>query len=54
MTYSDLLEHFKVSSLASRRQQFDILFVHKIIMGRVDSARLLGDMPLHVGTSDRF
>ena len=48
MTYSDLLEHFKVSSLASRRQQFDILFVHKIIMGRVDSARLLGDMPLHV------
>ena len=48
LAYSDLLSHFKVSSLASRRQQFDILFVYKIILGRIDSAQLLGSIPLHV------
>ena len=48
LAYSDLLERFKVTSLTNRRRQFDILFVCKIMMGRVDSSYLLGNIPLHV------
>ena len=48
LSYHDLLQLFKISSLSQRRLQYDICFVHKILSGRVDSARLLGSFPLHV------
>ena len=48
LDYSDLLAYFKVTSLTNRRRQFDILFVYKILMGRIDSALLLGSFPLHI------
>lgn len=48
LDYQDLLASFKITSLARRRLQYDVLFVHKILSGKVDSAFLLGSFPLHV------
>ena len=48
LAYDDLLAVFRITSLANRRLQYDILFAHKIISGKIDSAFLLGSFPLHV------
>ena len=48
VAYDDLLASFNLLSLKSRRFQYDVLFVHKIVSGYVDSAYLLGNFPLHV------
>ena len=48
LAYVDLLKLFKITSLTNRRHQYDVLFVHKILTGNVDSALLLGNFPLHV------
>ena len=48
LSYSDLLESFKITTLANRRIQYDILFAHKLLLGKIDSALLLGSFPLHV------
>ena len=48
LSYHDLLKQFKVVSLSQRRFQLEVCFVHKIICGRVNSAYLLGSIPLHV------
>ena len=50
LAYSDLLQLFKVASLKHRRLQYDILFVHKVFCGKVDSAFLLESFPLHIPT----
>jgi len=48
LSYSDLLAHFKITSLAKRRNQYDIVFAHKIMGGEVNSAFLLGSFPILV------
>lgn len=48
LTYVHLLAFFKITSLTNRRFQYDVLFTHKIMSGKVDSALLLGNFPLHV------
>ena len=48
LDYVELLEKFKVTSLQNRRKQYDILFLHKILTARIDSAPLLGCISLHV------
>ena len=37
LSYSDLLNHLKIPSLASRRVQHDLLFLRNIIRGKVDT-----------------
>ena len=46
--YSHLLRTFDVTSLESRRKQYDILFVEKMYKGRIDVPALLACFPLHV------
>ena len=48
LSYHDLLTLFKIGSLSQRRYQYDVCFIHKIIMGKIDSAFLLGSLPFHV------
>ena len=48
LSYDDLLHHFRMSSLASRRVQRDLLFLRNIIRGKVDCQTLLKSFPLHV------
>ena len=48
LDYADLLEKFKVTSLQNRRKQYDILFLHKILTSRTDSAPLLECISIHV------
>ena len=48
LSYHDLLNLFRISSLSQRRLQYDVCFVFKIISGTIDSAFLLGSFPLHV------
>ena len=45
--YSDLLHTFGVTSLESRRQQYDIMFVGKIYKSSIDSTALLDSFPLY-------
>ena len=46
LSYSDLLTSFNIASLAQRRVQYDILFVHKTFSGRIDSSFLLQSFSL--------
>ena len=48
LSYHDLLNLFRISSLSQRRLQYDVCFVFKIISGTIDSAFLLGSFPLHM------
>ena len=48
LSYSSLLLHFNIPSLAQRRIQHDILFLRNILRGRINSSFLLNSFPLHV------
>ena len=48
LAYNDLLTLFKITSLANRRIQYDILFAHKILSGKIYSALLLSSFALRV------
>ena len=48
LSYTALLRLFKLSSLASRRYQHDIVFFHSILKGRSDSMFLLRCFSIHV------
>ena len=48
LSYPDLLKHFKIPSLASRRIQHDLLFIRNVMNNRVDSDTLLYNFPLRV------
>ena len=48
LDYDDLRDRFKVTSLAGRRRQYDLMFLRKIFSGRFDSPSLLERFPLHV------
>ena len=50
LSYSDLLQSFNIASLAQRRVQYDILFVYKILSGRIDSSLLLQSFSLQTPT----
>lgn len=41
LSYSDLLEHFRMTSLKGRRVQQDIMFIRNVFRGKVDSPPLL-------------
>ena len=47
ISYSDLLHHLKIPSLASRRVQHDLQFLRNLIRGKVDCPVLLESFPLH-------
>ena len=48
LSYDALLDLFKLQTLASRRQQHDIVFLHNIIQGRCDSMYLLSRFSIRV------
>ena len=50
LEYSDLLNHFQIPSLASRRVQHDLLFVRNVVISRIDSDILLRNFSLHAPT----
>ena len=41
LTYNHLLQHFNVSSIKSRFMQHDLMFIHNVFHGRLDSPQLL-------------
>ena len=53
ISYPDLLKHFKISSLHSRRTQHDIMLVYSILRGRVNSSYLLSSFSLAVPSRAR-
>ena len=50
LEYRDLLNHFRIPSLASRRVQHDLLFIRNIFNSRVDSLILMHGFSLHAPT----
>ena len=50
LTYDDLLKHFQIPSLASRRVQYDLLFLRNLFHSRHDSSTLLCSFSLHAPT----
>ena len=48
LSYSGLLSHFKIPSLAARRVQHDLLFLRNVVRGKVDCMALLRAFSLHV------
>ena len=50
LEYSDLLNHFQILSLASRRVQHDLLFIRNVVNSRIDSDILLRNFSLHAPT----
>ena len=53
LSYDDLLTHFKIASLQSRRSQHDLMFVYNIFRGRVDSMFLLSSFSVAVPSRAR-
>jgi len=47
LAYADLLSHFRITSLASRRVQHDLLFTRNILNSKLDSYILLYSISLH-------
>ena len=50
LAYEDLLKHFRMPSLASRRVQHDLMFIKNMFHARHDSRVLLSSFSLHVPT----
>ena len=50
LDYGDLLNHFRISSLASRRVQHDLLFIRNVVNARIDSNIPLRSFYLHAPT----
>lgn len=50
LSYENLLPHFRLPSLSSRRTQHDILFIRNIFRHKIDSAELLASFALHTPT----
>ena len=48
LSYQNLLSHFKVPSLASRRIQHDLIFVRNIFHSKLDSQTLQSSFSLHI------
>ena len=46
--YRDLMDFFHVQSLASRRTQFDLMYIRNVFSGKVDSSFLLNCFSIHV------
>ena len=50
LSYENLLHHFRLPSLSSRRMQHDIIFIRNIFRLNIDSADLLASFALHIPT----
>ena len=50
LSYPNLLKHFKIPSLESRRVQHDLLFLRNVFTAKLDSSQLLTSFSLHVPT----
>ena len=48
LSYQNLLRHFRIPSLTSRRTQHDIIFLRNIFRNKIDSTQLLNSFSLHV------
>ena len=48
LSYPDLLNHFKIPTLSSRRIQHDLMFIRNIFRCRLNSLALLACFSLHV------
>ena len=48
--YTDLMNHFRLPSLASRRVQHDLLFIRNIFNSRLDCLSLISSFSLHAPT----
>ena len=47
LAYSNLLRHFRISSLSARRVQHDLLFIRNVFHSKLDSQNLLTSFSLH-------
>ena len=50
ISYENLLHHFRLPALSSRRMQHDIIFIRNIFRLEIDSADLLASFSLHIPT----
>ena len=50
LSYENLLHHFRLPSLKSRRMQHDVIFIPNIFRLKIDSADLLASFTLHIPT----
>ena len=50
LAYSDLLNHFRIPSLSSRRTQHDLMFIRTVFSAGLDSITLLRSFSLHAPT----
>ena len=50
LSYENLLHHFRLPSLSSRRMQHDIIFIRNIFRLNIDCADLLASFALHIPT----
>ena len=50
LSYSDLLNHFRIPSLSSRRTQHDLMFIRRVFNGGLDYITLLRSFSLHAPT----
>ena len=50
LSYQNLLHHFRLPSLNSRRTQHDLLFIRNVFRQKIDSAELLASFSLHTPT----
>ena len=50
LSYCDLCRHFKIPTLAARRDQHDLLFLKNIFCNKLDTPRLLENLSLHAPT----
>ena len=47
LSYQNLLQHFRIPSLNSRRTQHDLVFLRNIFRNQIDSTQLLSHFSLH-------
>ena len=50
LSYQNLLNHFKIPSLASRRVQHDLMFIRNVFNSKLDSPLLQASFSMHVPT----
>ncbi|CAK1603716.1 unnamed protein product [Parnassius mnemosyne] len=54
VSYSELLDKFKVTTLLIRRKEYDLIYLHKILHNKVDSDYLLSKLNLTIKRNPRI
>ena len=48
LSYADLLNHFKLTSVSARQKQHDIMFIRNVFRGKISSTMLLKAFSLRI------